>query len=69
MATYNQIRNSITKGDDEQKRFLEQQDAATQKAWAVFNVLSGRKGFDWWFQELDTSIKNDIFNAVRKVLS
>ena len=69
MATYNQIYRSITNGEDEQKRYLEKQDTATQKAWAVFNVLSGRKGFDWWFQELDTSIKNDIFNAVRKVLS
>jgi hypothetical protein len=30
----------------------------------IIKVLSNRKGFDWWFEDLDSSLKSEIKMAV-----
>ena len=61
MATYGAIRN---KG----AAFLAQQDSTTKTACAVMDVMHNRKGFDWWFDDLETVLKNEIFDDIRKAL-
>ena len=31
---------------------------------AILNVLRNRKGFDWWFDELDSNLKSEIKMAI-----
>jgi len=61
MATYNAIR---TKGAE----FLAQQDDVTKLAAAIMDVFHARRGFDWWFEELETRVRNEIFDEVRRVI-
>ncbi len=67
--TYNQIVNraygeAMASPDD----YIKALDQASQKAWAAMRALKGRKGFDWWFDELPTAIQNSIFNDVRRAI-
>jgi hypothetical protein len=36
---------------------------------AVLEVLSGRKGFDWWWEEIDSQTKREIKLALRKAIA
>ena len=69
MTTYNKLCNTYPYLDSKaEKIFLAAQDAPTLRAWKVIEVLHRRKGFDWWFEDLDTSLQNSIFNELCKAV-
>lgn len=45
-----------------------QELARTEPALRVINFLSGRKGFDWWLEQLDADIQDEIFEELREVI-
>jgi hypothetical protein len=40
----------------------------TDLADVAIRVLSDRKGFDWWWEDLDTDIQEDIKQELREAL-
>lgn len=51
------------------KRFEELNlDDATIKAWEVIKVLRNRKGYGWWFDVLESDLKNEIFKEIKNVI-
>lgn len=63
MTTYAQLNRKVYGKEGEAA--LASEDLATRQAWAVMKALSDRKGFDWWFEDLDKAIQNEIFNEMR----
>lgn len=66
--TYNQLFNRVYGPKDVDAAFWATVDEPTKKAWSVMRALKARKGLDWWFEDLDTKLKNEIFADVRKAI-
>ena len=67
--TYNQLFKRVYGNESVDAQFWSTIDGPTKMAWAVFGALGGRKGFDSWFDDLDTRVKNEIFNDVRNAIN
>lgn len=65
--TYTELFKSVY-SDDGGVGSLNDQDMATQKAWAVMRALDCRKGFDWWFGDLDKFLQDEIFDEIRTAI-
>lgn len=37
--------------------------------WQVIEFFYERKGFEWWWGDMDIETRDEIFNALRKLLS
>lgn len=67
--TYNQIFNRVYGGKPVDAEFWSTIDTPTRQAWLVMRELHARKGFDWWFEDLDTKLKNELFADIRKAIT
>ena len=38
---------------------------ATRTAWEILDMLSGRKGFDWWWEDIPSDVHDVIFDLMR----
>jgi len=45
------------------------QDLETQRAWRAYKVLNSRKGFDWWWHDIEDEIKNEIFDELKRAVA
>lgn len=43
-------------------------ERARAAADAALRVLSGRKGFDWWWEDLDEDLQEEITEAVTEAI-
>lgn len=63
--TYNEIHESRYMPTGENTDL----DSASEGAWAVIQLLSSRKGFDGWWEDLDPEIQDEIFEEIRIVVT
>ena len=66
--TYDQLFNRVHGSKPVDAAFWATVDEPTKKAWEAMRALKARKGFDWWFEELHTKLKNEIFADICKAI-
>lgn len=44
-------------------------DPLDRQAWEVIRFFCGRKGFEWWWGNVNDPTKDDIFDELRKLLA
>jgi hypothetical protein len=44
-------------------------DIPTRMAWRVITELSDRKGFGHWWHEIDDDCKDEIFYAIKSIVT
>jgi len=43
-------------------------DPIDRLAWQTLTLLGERKGFEWWWHEIEADIQDEIFDALRETL-
>lgn len=47
---------------------VSEREKARKAADAAFRVLEDRKGFDWWWEDLDEDLQEEIREAVTEAI-
>lgn len=67
--TYTELSEHIYSDSDGIDARVAVLDVDTRSAWSVLRVLSGRRGFDWWFDELEEELQDEIFEELVRALA
>ena len=64
---YSEIDDFIHGGHE--TRSFEELEPDDRLAWRVIEFFHDREGFEWWWGDMDTDVRNGIFDALRTLLN
>lgn len=64
-APYSKLYEFIFQSSEGIEERIATLDKSTLAAWKILDGLDDRKGFDWWFDDIDPDIQDEIFHQIR----
>ena len=66
--TFTELYEHIYTGEGNSQDKQAALEPVDRMAWQIYRVLAGRKGFDWWWNDIEDEDKNEIFDEFREIV-